>query len=571
MYSSLIDFCWFAIDYQLLVLLLLAIVLVVVVAVVIIAIYRYATRNHDYWQRLGLTGPRPLPFVGTIAYMTRTPLQELVVKWQQKYGKLYGCFYGNEPVLVVADPELIKDILVKDFDVFVDRDIVGDHPILSRHLFHAVGNDWRRIRSIVTPGFSSAKLKALIYPRVRQCLADLCSALDVYTVPDSSNGHQRPSVDMKTVFCNYTLDSIVRTAFSLKIIRRYDQWSDNQILVMAKKFFRTDLWAIIGLKIMPNWLRQVLNLKYLTDDQTNQFFFDLIGRIIDDHRQRSANNTNDMKKSYDDFMDLLLISTRQESSSSSSTATATQQPQQQQRPKYLTENELIGQSWVFFNIAHEVPAAVLTMATYQLAKNPAIQQKLYDEVMAATASANNNKNTDGSDGNNNDDIDYDILAKLPYLDAIVAETLRLYSPVHQLYRIAGRDYPLGDTGIIIKKGQKLEIPVYAVHVNPEYYDRPMEFIPDRFLPETGYQPIQPYTYLPFSAGSRQCFGQRFALMEIKLCLAQLVKRYRFQCCQQTDPTIHFQHTYVITVPLRVVLDVQLRDSINQSNKKTKQN
>ena len=82
-------------------------------------------------------------------------------------------FIGNRPVLVVADPDLIKTILVKDFHLFADRRPKSSiqHPITSKNLVELTGDDWKRVRSISNPTFTSGKMKRM-FPLIRDCLQD---------------------------------------------------------------------------------------------------------------------------------------------------------------------------------------------------------------------------------------------------------------------------------------------------------------------------------------------------------------------------------------------------------------
>ena len=155
------------------------------------------------------------------------------------------------------------------------------------------------------------------------------------------------------------------------------------------------------------------------------------------------------------------------------------------------------------------------------------------------------------------DIDYDELAKLPYLDAILSETLRLHSPVMRLARVANEDYKLGNTGLTIRKDQTVEIPIYALHHSEEFYDQPFKFNPDRFLPENRHL-IKPYTYLPFGAGPRNCIGMRFALMEDKVGLAQVIRRFRFKRSAQTDVPLRLNRSIIVNAPKRVVVGIERR-------------
>ncbi|GFS29898.1 cytochrome P450 9e2, partial [Nephila pilipes] len=93
-----------------------------------------------------------------------------------------------------------------------------------------------------------------------------------------------------------------------------------------------------------------------------------------------------------------------------------------------------------------------------------------------------------------------------------------------LERIADADYKLGETGITIKKGMTVSVPVYCLHRDSKYYPNPERFDPDRFTAEERAK-RDPYTYLPFGAGPRNCIGMRFALMETKVCLAYVLANF----------------------------------------------
>jgi cytochrome P450 len=211
--------------------------------------------------------------------------------------------------------------------------------------------------------------------------------------------------------------------------------------------------------------------------------------------------------------------------------------------KQLTENEVIAQAFVFLLAGYFTTFSALAYFAYDLALNPDIQQKLYDEINGAI----------DSDG----EIPYDVLTRLPYLEAVFAESLRLHSGALPLARLATTDYKLGDTGITIKAGQQIEIPIYAMHLSEQYFPDPYKFDPGRFMPENKHN-IKPYTYLPFGAGPRNCIGMRFALIEIKICMAHLIRRYRFYRCPQTDVPIEYKRFIHVMLPKRLVVGFEKR-------------
>jgi cytochrome P450 family 3 subfamily A len=88
------------------------------------------------------------------------------------------------------------------------------------------------------------------------------------------------------------------------------------------------------------------------------------------------------------------------------------------------------------------------------------------------------------------------------------------------------DIDLDNSNVKIPKGVIVEIPVYAIHHDSEFYENPFVFNPDRFMPENRSN-ITPYSYIPFGAGPRNCIGMRFALLEAKLALAKITQKFRF--------------------------------------------
>ncbi|CAG2173519.1 unnamed protein product [Oppiella nova] len=211
--------------------------------------------------------------------------------------------------------------------------------------------------------------------------------------------------------------------------------------------------------------------------------------------------------------------------------------------KKLTEDEILAQALVFLLVGYETTASTLSFCTYELALNPSVQDILYEEISSAI----------DSDG----EISYEELSRLSYLDAVLSETLRLYTPFPRLSRIASTDYKLGKTGINVSKGQQIEIPVYAIHHSEEYFENPFKYDPDRFLPQNRHK-ITPYTYLPFGAGPRNCIGMRFALMETKVCLAHIIRRFKFFATDKTDVPLKYKRSLNLTSAQRIVVGIESR-------------
>ncbi|VDM48287.1 unnamed protein product [Toxocara canis] len=127
-------------------------------------------------------------------------------------------------------------------------------------------------------------------------------------------------------------------------------------------------------------------------------------------------------------------------------------------------------------------------------------------------------------------IDYNDLSKMPYLEQIMKETLRLCPPAPRMLRECNEDITIKN--IRFEKGCAIVVPIYAVHYNSDYYPQPEKFDPERFSPEARAS-MDPLTFLPFGYGPRNCIGMRFAQLEIRMALAYLLHRFRFKTNERT--------------------------------------
>ncbi|KAH7952250.1 hypothetical protein HPB52_020906 [Rhipicephalus sanguineus] len=190
--------------------------------------------------------------------------------------------------------------------------------------------------------------------------------------------------------------------------------------------------------------------------------------------------------------------------------------------KRLTEMEAMAQCVLFFLAGQETTLTTLTFAAYQLALNPAIQEKLRKEVDECIAA---NARSGAQLGRH-------IEVEIPELRSLGSATL---AAPPWLERCGSNDYVLGDTGMKLPSGCTVIIPVYSIHHDPEFFSDPECFKPDRFS-EENVGSIRPYTYLPFGAGPRNCIGSRFVLQSIKMCLLHSVHSVQFTKTDKTKKT-----------------------------------
>jgi cytochrome P450 len=143
------------------------------------------------------------------------------------------------------------------------------------------------------------------------------------------------------------------------------------------------------------------------------------------------------------------------------------------------------------------------------------------------------------------------LCALPYLNAVIRETMRLYPPAYAVGREVVQPFELG--GYELRSGDQILISQFAMHRDPRFFPQPEAFKPERWL-EPGIESLPRFAYFPFGGGPRVCIGNHFAMMEIALVLATLVHRLELE----VDPSFVLQLSPVVTLRLKGGLPLRAR-------------
>lgn len=161
----------------------------------------------------------------------------------------------------------------------------------------------------------------------------------------------------------------------------------------------------------------------------------------------------------------------------------------------------------------------MNFTCFLIASHPDVQRKLHDELDRVFAD-------DPTRSCTKQDLD-----ELEYLECVIKESLRLLPSVPFIAREIQQDFVYKNHRLV--KGTTAVLFIYFIHRDPEQFPNPNQFNPDRFLSENEPKHL-PYAYIPFSAGSRNCIGQRFALLEEKLVLSSILRQYRLKTRQTLD-------------------------------------
>lgn len=182
----------------------------------------------------------------------------------------------------------------------------------------------------------------------------------------------------------------------------------------------------------------------------------------------------------------------------------------------LSEKEIFDQLLTILFAGHETTAVMLAWAFYCLHRDLQTLQALQAELDPLAEQA-----------------DPEDVARLPYLEAVINETLRLYPPVHIIHRRLLK--PLSIAGYDLQPGDAVAAGAFVTHRLPEIYPEPEKFVPQRFIDRS----YSAFEFLPWGGGARRCLGAAFAMYEMKQVIFALLKRYRFKLLE-TGP-VGFVH------------------------------
>jgi len=195
----------------------------------------------------------------------------------------------------------------------------------------------------------------------------------------------------------------------------------------------------------------------------------------------------------------------------------------------LTMDMLMGQAAVFLTAGFETSSSTQAFALYEVARQPAIQERLRNEIKEMLSE------TGGK-------VTYDSVmdtVKMPYLHQVVHETLRIYSilPVLDRECVNPEGYSLEPfSDFRIPFGMPIYVPYYAIQRDEKNFPDPIKFDPERFSPEN-IGDIKPFTNFPFGSGPRNCIGERFGLLQVKTGLVKIFKEFRLETTARTPKEI----------------------------------
>lgn len=336
-------------------------------------------KGRNYWkQRDVLHDPPVFPFGNIQGFSSKCLFGEILQLMYEKFiGKdvLFGIHFFTNPCVVVVDPELIKNILIRDFNYFINRGMYFneiDDP-LSAHLFSLEGNKWRGLRSKLSPTFTSGKMKYMF--DIMLTLSEVMSA-NLQHSADMKN-----EIEFREVFSRYGTDVIGNTAFGIQCNSIADP--DNEFRQKSKKSFEPGLWLKFRLVFAFAYpkLAKKLNVK-ITDSKLSKFFINIVRQNIE-YRKVNQIVRND-------FFQLLM----------------NLQGNGVEAEEKLSVDEITAQAFLFFSAGFETTSTVMAFCLYELGRHQDIQEQLRLEIKQCLAK-------------NNGEITYETINNMTYLNQVI--------------------------------------------------------------------------------------------------------------------------------------------------------
>ncbi|XP_058822317.1 cytochrome P450 4d2-like [Topomyia yanbarensis] len=466
---------------------MIGIIVIVVCLALLLRIYLYRRRFLTAMETI--PGSRGLPFLGNVIELLlcdTTDLHEKLDAWTKQYGTRIKIDLFTKFWIVHSSPEDMETIATnnsfnrksEEYDTLLEwlgRGILLDH-----------GLNWFANRKALTNAFHFKVLENFI-PTSQEQSEILVEKLLSY-------GGQ--TIDILPIMKLYTLDVILETAMGVTCGA---QMNDSDYVRAVAGLSHITYWRMFNLlgfsdatfRFTKHYQPYRKMLK-ISNDFTREVITRRRLELYNNRSESEMNSVNEDRKKRVALLDKLL--------------------EMEVNGRKLNDEEIRSQVNNFMFAGHDTTSSALTFITYLLAKHPDVQEKLHQEISTVLG------------GTTIPSLTSSILNQLKYMDSVIKESLRIYSPVPYFSRTIDKETEL--SGVRYPAGTTITCGVYFMHRNPAYFPEPLSFKPERFDTAMNQERRNPYVYIPFSAGSRNCIGQKFAMNELKVALLYVVLRCR---------------------------------------------
>lgn len=339
-------------------------IFVALVTALIATAHLYVKNSFSYWKRKKVPFIEPTfpfgnfknTFLQRISFADR--IKEIYNSTTEPFVGVYSTVY---PALMIRDPKIIQDILIRDFASFHDRSFYIDGKVdpMAENLLLQRGEKWKYFRSKLTPAFSSGKIKAMV-PHIVNCGI----SLEKYFEKFAESGE---TLDAREIFACFSTNLIATIGFGIEIDCIKDP--DSEFRRYGKKIFQPSIRrALRAVAFLNPFLARIFRVRF-TDKDVADFMIDTVRNNLE---YREKNNI--VRK---DFFQLLiqLRNTGMVPDDGDDWSVNASN-----NNKSLTVEEMAAQSFLFFGGGFESSSTTMAFCMYELARNPEVQQRAYEEI-----------------------------------------------------------------------------------------------------------------------------------------------------------------------------------------------
>ncbi|XP_050497944.1 cytochrome P450 9e2-like [Diabrotica virgifera virgifera] len=445
--------------------------------------------------------------------------------------RFHGFYELNVPILLIKDVDLIKQMVVKDFDYFIEHRVFAREdvdPLWAKNLFALTGSKWKKMRSTLSLSFTSSKMKGMfvLMKAIAERFANFYLSQNKDVIP----------VEMKEVSRRYSNDVIASTILGFEV---------DSLAKPNNEFFinGTNLTSFGSVRV---FFRFLFNL--FLPNLAKLFSIRIIEQTIGDFFTNIIKNSIKMREEKGivrpDMIHLLLEARKgsskvDEHPTTADTGYATVEEHLKSEVKTdITNDDIVAQALVFFFAGFDSSSNLMSFLGYELCANLDIQETLREEVKATMENCNGK-------------LTYEALVNMKYMNMVVSEGLRKW-PAAFLEKLCNKPYTIEpvlpeEKPVQLKPGDIVHLSTYSMHHDPELFPDPETFDPERFSEENKAN-IKPYSYIPFGLGPRNCIGSRLALLETKILFFYIVRYFKIVPIEKTDIPIKLDKSVFTIIP-----------------------
>ncbi|KAI9563275.1 hypothetical protein GHT06_010733 [Daphnia sinensis] len=474
-----------------------------------IAIFYYWKWSRSRTVRLinAIPGLKPLPLLGNILHMDGNHdrfFQTMSVDWVKKYGPIYRVWVGLRPFVILASPELAQAILSSSKNNTKTSDYLHFNKWLGNSVMLSSGDHWKNRRRIVTPAFHFQNYQSFI--DVFNEKSSMCTAEFERIIGTQGD----TEIDISRPLNKCALNIICETAMGqeAKIEEEKDVYPSN-----VHRFCQLFIERLGQPWLANEWIYKMSSM-YRESERCVNTLHAFTNKITKNRRELLERCA---KKNLDVAQNGAIV--EEKPLSKSRFAIVDRLIEASNEGADLNDSGIREEIDTITFAGFDTTSTAMVWFFFLMAKYPEHQQLIVNELDSVFGDDRDRPCT------------IQDISELKYLECCIKETLRLYPSLPGPMRTLTEDVELG--GYTVPAGVTVIPAFYGIHHNPDVYPDPEAFKPERFFPENSIG-RHPYAFLPFSAGPRNCVGQKYAMIELKIVFANILRRVRFTA---SDPNM----------------------------------